>query len=212
MIGIIGGTFDPIHFGHLRPALEITQALGLDEMRFIVSAKPPHRWQPKASAEDRLAMVKLAIEDTEKFILDDREYKRLIDHNELSYTVDTLESIRAEIGMKKPLCMLIGMDAFQSFTQWRDWQRILELTHLVISHRPGYQGDFSEKWIKDRLVESKDQLLNASAGKLLLSEVTQLDISATNIRKQILEGNDSQYLTPKSVCNTIRKHKLYTKT
>jgi nicotinate-nucleotide adenylyltransferase len=210
MIGVIGGTFDPIHFGHLRPALEVTQALNLDEMRFIPSAKPPHRWQPEASSEDRLAMVKLAIQGVDKFVIDDREHQRFVDQNIDSFTVDTLASIRAEIGEEKPLCMMIGMDAFQSFTQWRDWQKILDLAHLVISHRPGYKAEIKEKWAQDRLVKSSDVLNNSSAGKLFLSEVTQLDISATEIRKQALKGNSLRYLTPKSVCDYIYEHKLYT--
>ncbi len=210
MIGIIGGTFDPIHFGHLRPALEVTQALNLDEMRFIPSAKPPHRWQPTASAEHRLAMVKLAVEGFDKFVVDDREYQRLVEQNVASFTVDTLESIRAEIGAEKPLCMLIGMDALESFTQWRDWQKILELSHLIISHRPGYKAELKEEWVQNRLVKSSDVLYQNSAGKLFLSEVTQLDISATAIRKQALKGNSLRYLTPKSVCDYIHEHKLYT--
>lgn len=204
-MGILGGTFDPIHFGHLRPALEITQALNLDEMRFIPSAKPPHRWLPEASAEDRLAMVKLAIEGTDKFIVDDREYQR----DGASYTVDTLVSLRTEIGEELPLCMLIGMDAFESFTQWHDWQRILQLTHLVISPRPGYLPDLSADWIKERLVKNSDSLRQSAAGKLFVSEVVQFDISATYLREQRLKDNNLHYLTPKSVCDYIDDHGLY---
>ena len=205
MIGIIGGTFDPIHLGHLRPALEITEKLELDEMRFIPSAKPPHRWQPEASAEDRLAMVRLAVEGTDKFIVDDREYHR----EGASYTVDTLATIRAEIGETTPLCMLIGVDAFDSFTQWHDWQKILELTHLVISPRPGYSLDLSADWIKDRLVKSAENLRKYTTGKLFISDVVQFDISATYIREQALKKRSLHYLTPKSVCDHIEAHGLY---
>ena len=206
MIGILGGTFDPVHFGHLRPALEITEQLSLEELRFIPSAKPPHRWQPVASAEDRLAMVKMAIKETGKFILDDREYHR----DGASYTIDTLKSIRAEIGKDKTLCMIVGLDAFQSFTSWKDWQQILDLTHLVVSARPGYQLEKQEAdWVESRLTSNVKELHKKPAGMIFFSEVTQLDISATNIRNQIAKGNSCSYLSPEKVCNYIRKHKLY---
>jgi nicotinate-nucleotide adenylyltransferase len=207
VIGILGGTFDPIHFGHLRPALEIVEMLSLEELRFIPSAKPPHRWQPVASAEDRLAMVKLAIQAYEKFTLDDREYHR----EGASYTIDTLKSVRTDIGNHKPLCMIIGLDAFQSFTSWKDWQKILDETHLVVSTRPGYQlAESEEDWVKTRLSSDPDELQKKPSGKILFCEVTQLDISATNIRKQLLNGNSCSYMTPEKVCEYINKHKLYT--
>jgi len=205
VIGIIGGTFDPIHFGHLRPALEIAEQLSLKEVRFIPSARPPHRWQPVASADDRLAMVKLAIEDTKGFTVDDREYKR----EGASYTVDTLKSIRKEIGNDKPICMIIGLDAFQSFMQWRDWRGILELTHLVVSSRPGYEKILTEDWMKERLTETVDDLAMNPAGKLFFASVTQLDISATYIRKQLFNGNSSRYLTNTNVNDYILQNKLY---
>ena len=207
MIGILGGTFDPIHFGHLRPALEIVEKLSLEELRFIPSAKPPHRWQPEARAEDRLQMVKLAIKGTDKFILDDREYHR----DGASYTIDTLETIRSEIGHTKPICMLLGLDAFQSFDSWREWQKILDLSHLVVSTRPGYQTQNTESWTEGRIVNDVNDLLQHKVGKIFFCDVTQLDISATNIRKQMHNGGSCRYLTPKKVCKYIMKHKLYTK-
>ena len=206
MIGILGGTFDPVHFGHLRSALEITEQLSLEEMRFIPSAKPPHRWQPLASAEDRLAMVKMAIKENGKFTLDDREYHR----DGASYTIDTLKSIRTEIGTDKALCMIVGLDAFQSFASWKDWQQILDLTHLIVSTRPGYQFEKQEAdWVERRLTSNTKELHKKAAGMIFFCEVTQLDISATNIRKQITNGNSCSYLSPEKVCNYIRKHKLY---
>jgi nicotinate-nucleotide adenylyltransferase len=206
VIGILGGTFDPIHFGHLRPALEILETLSLDELRFIPSAKPPHRWQPEATAEDRLEMVKLAIQTNDKFKLDDREYHR----EDASYTIDTLRSLRDEIGDQQALCMIIGLDAFQSFTSWRDWQKIFDLSHLVVSTRPGYDiAEISQEWLQQRLVKSADELNKMPAGKVYFCDVTQLDISATNIRKQLLKGNSCRYLTPDTVYDYINKHKLY---
>ena len=206
MIGILGGTFDPIHFGHLRPALEIFEKLELDELRFIPSANPPHRWQPEASAEHRLEMVKLAVQDVEGFVVDDREYHR----DGASYTVDTLASIREELGDKEPLCMLIGMDAFEHFTTWHNWQGILDLAHIVISSRPGTVQVETDDWMKGRMSKSVKDLQQTSAGKLFFAEVSQLEISATYIRKQILEGKSSFYTTPVKVSKFIQKNKLYT--
>ena len=208
MIGIIGGTFDPIHFGHLRPALEVAELLNLDELRFIPNANPPHRWQPEADAQHRLEMVKLAIKNTPVFKLDDREYQR----NGPSYTIDTLKEIRAEIGLDRPLCLLIGQDALQGFTQWRDWQGILNLTHLVVSRRPGYELDFTDnQWMHDILVNNADELKQAPNGMLFFAKVTQLAISATAIRNWLKQGSSVQYLTPAVVNNYLLTHKLYTR-
>ena len=206
MIGVLGGTFDPIHFGHLRPALEIFEQLDLDELRFIPSANPPHRWQPEASAEHRLEMVKLAVEGIDGFVVDDREYQR----EGASYTVDTLASIREEIGSTEPLCMLIGMDAFAHFTKWHDWQGILKLAHLVISSRPGTNHVKIDDWMKDRVTESSDDLHKHLVGKLFFADVSQLDLSATYLRKQIHEEKSSQFATPVEVGEYIELNKLYT--
>lgn len=205
MIAIIGGTFDPIHFGHLRPALDIAEQLSLKEVRFIPSATPPHRWQPVASAEQRLDMVKLAIKDTPIFTVDDKEYHR----QGASYTIDTLKSIRNEIGIDESLCMIIGFDAYQSFTQWRDWQEILKLTHVVVSSRPGYDQDTLEGWAKPYHTDSPKELDNKSSGLLYFANVTQLDISATYIRQQISKGKSVQFLTSNAVNEYIKRNKLY---
>lgn len=230
MIGIIGGTFDPIHYGHLRPALEIAEQFDLDEVRFIPSANPPHRWKPIASAEHRLNMVKLAVEGFPLFSVDDREYHR----QGSSYTVDTLQSILDEEqtnldeeqadeeqtndeSTTPSLLMMLGLDAFQSFTQWHDWQRILELTHIVVSTRPGYlletkSLDKSDEWMQGRVVDSVSELKQKQAGCIFFSEVTALDISATNIRKQLLSGASSRFLMPEKVLDYIEEHDLYNAT
>ncbi len=209
MIGILGGTFDPIHFGHLRPALEIVEILTLDELRFIPSATPPHRWQPEASAQQRLEMVELAIKDVPQFSLDNREYQR----EGASYTVDTLQSIRDEIGKNTPLCMILGMDAFSSFTQWHQWQKILTLCHIVISSRPNYDNRLIDNkmgnWIQQHLCEDPALLSQSSAGKLYFCDVTQLDISATEIRQTIKRTKSPRYLTSKNVVNYIQSNDLY---
>lgn len=205
MIGIIGGTFDPIHFGHLRPAQEIFEKLNLDEIRFIPSATPPHRWQPEANSQQRLDMVELAIKESSQFMLDDREYQR----EGASYTVDTLQSIRDEIGSETPLCMILGMDAFEFFTQWYEWERIIDLCHIVISSRPTYDNVKIQRWMEERVVENTLSLSHSAAGKIYFCEVTQLDISATFIRKQIKAGNSPRFLTSNEIVEYINDHSLY---
>lgn len=206
MIAVLGGTFDPIHFGHLRPALEIVERFELRECRLIPSATPPHRWQPKASAAHRLNMVQAAIKQYPKFVLDDREYQR----EGASYTVDTLQSIRDEIGESEPLAMILGMDAFQFFTQWHQWQHIFEIAHVIVATRPNYRNEVKyEDWVQTRLVNEPAQLKQSAAGGVFFCEVTQLDISATFIRQQVKAGQDCDYLTPKNVVNYLKKHNLY---
>ena len=222
MIAILGGTFDPIHFGHLRPAVEIAEKLSLSEVRFIPSAKPPHRWQPKVSAEHRLNMVKRAIKEYPKFVLDDREYQRLERDNLASFTIDTVRSIREEIGESESFGMIVGMDAFQSFTSWRDWEKILDTVHVIVASRPGYQAVEanqnrdqqcnqykSHDWFQQRLTTDVKELHKNASGKVYFCDVTQLDISATYIRNQIDEGYSCYYLSPKKVTKYIKKYNLY---
>ena len=222
MIAILGGTFDPIHFGHLRPAVEIAEKLSLSELRFIPSAKPPHRWQPEGSAEHRLKMLKRAIKEYPKFVLDDREYQRLERDNMASFTIDTVRSIREEIGESESFGMIVGMDAFQSFTSWRDWEKILEYVHIIVASRPGYEASYSAKekdengnqdepqdWFHQRLTTDVEELQKNASSKVYFCDVTQLDISATFIRNQIDEGYSCSYLTPKKVIKYIKKHNLY---
>ncbi len=199
----MGGTFDPIHFGHLRPALEVFERLSLTQVRFIPCKVPPHRDQPMASPEDRLKMVGLSLKNTPEFHLDDRELRR----DGASYSVDTLKSLREEFD--EPLVLMLGVDAFQGFNRWKNWRAILEMAHLVISCRPGYKIPKLEPWASGRMVESVDELENSSAGKLLFMEVTQLAISATDIRRQRLEGLSARYLMPIEVADYITENQLY---
>ena len=206
MIGIMGGTFDPIHFGHLRPALEVSERLSLSQVRFIPCKVPPHRDQPMASPEDRLRMVGLAVKNTPEFRLDDRELRR----DGASYSVDTLRSLRKEFD--EPLVLMLGADAFQGFSHWKNWREILEMAHIVISCRPGYKIPHLDFWAAGRTVQTAEELENSRAGKLLFIEVTQLAISATDIRRQRLEGLSARYLMPIEVADYITENQLYTYT
>lgn len=133
MIGILGGTFDPIHFGHLRPALELLQDLPLQEVRFVPLRTAVHRTQPVATAAQRLAMVQAAVKNQPGFIADDRELRRTGN----SYSYDTLASLRAELGARLPICLLTGLDAFAELPTWYRWRDIADLAHWVVMRRPG---------------------------------------------------------------------------
>lgn len=207
MIGVLGGTFDPIHYGHLRPAAEASRRLGLDLLRVIPASDPPHRHRPVARAEQRLRMVELAIPEFPGFIADDRELRRAGP----SYTVPTLESLRAEIG-DMPLCLLLGVDAFLGLHTWHQWTRLPELAHLVVLSRPGWPLPLPEalpEWARARL-DDVAALRTLPAGRLVLLEGASLDISATRIRDMIARGESppADWL-PAPVWSYIRSHGIY---
>ena len=207
MIGIFGGTFDPVHFGHLRPALEVQQALGLNEVRFIPAGQPPHRETPFTTTPQRLSMLRAAIEDQPGFVVDERELRR----EGPSYMVDTLASLREEVG-QTPLCLILGYDAFLGLPGWHQWNSLIELAHLVITHRPGWNHDELDDALQSLVKQCEtgvERLSEQAAGGLLFVPVTQLDISATIIREQIRAGQDIRYLLPDTVYRIIREQKLY---
>ena len=207
MIGIFGGTFDPVHFGHLRPALEVQQTLGLDEVRFIPAGQPPHREVPHATTPLRLSMLRAAVEDQPGFVVDEREIRR----EGPSYMVDTLASLREEIG-QLPLCLILGYDAFLGLPDWHQWHRLIELAHLVITHRPGWNHDELDDSLQSLLQQHEmdfERLAKHAAGGLAFVPVTQLDISATSIREQIHAGQDIRYLLPDPVYRIISEQKIY---
>jgi len=206
-IGILGGTFDPIHFGHLRSALELKQALDLAQVRLIPCYQPVHRKNPIASPKQRLAMVEKAIENEPALTVDDCEIQR----KGPSYMIDTLEHLKDKFP-QTPLCLIMGIDALLNFPSWNRWQDILNIAHLVVAHRPQYHlphtGIVSEI-IKQRLKYNPDAFYEAPAGFILLHPVTPLEISATDIRKQIAIGRSPHYLLPDSVYKYIMEHGVY---
>ena len=208
MIGILGGTFDPIHYGHLRTALDVQQRLSLDEVRFIPCGEPPHRNKPIAEPLQRLAMVRAAIAGQEKFTIDDRELRR----DGPSYMVDTLISLKKDFKTES-LCLILGTDAFNGLEQWYKWQNIFDLANVVVMRRPTTDGQtkinkhlFSK--IKHRLLDADDLSKKQNGGISFLS-VTQLDISATEIRRQWQECHDIQFFLPDSVLTLIQQQNIY---
>ncbi|GGK65437.1 nicotinate-nucleotide adenylyltransferase [Amphritea balenae] len=204
----MGGTFDPIHNGHLRTALEIKQWLGVAQVTLLPSKVPVHRQQPARSGEQRLAMVKLSIADEPGLIADDRE----VLSDEASYSVLTLESLRREVGDTTPVCMVLGMDSYLSLPHWERWQELLDLCHILVVKRPGwvYQPcELMQQISRRHEITDKDKLFNSPAGHVIFRELTPLSISATQIRNLIAADQSPRYLIPDAVWDFIQQQKLY---
>jgi nicotinate-nucleotide adenylyltransferase len=212
-VGILGGTFDPIHFGHLRLAEEAAQALKLTAVRFIPSATPPHRAAPRVSAAHRLQMVALAVQGNPLFSVDSRELRRAGP----GYTVDTLSELRRELGATSPICLLVGADAFLDLATWSRWRELFELAHIVVAHRPGYPVDTWQQRMPQPLAReygsrTMAQPLSvhlAPAGGVVVVPIAALDISSTRIRECLHAGTSPRYLLPDSVLDYIERNALY---
>jgi len=206
-IACFGGTFDPVHYGHLRLAVETLERLPIAEIHFIPLYAPNHRHPPVAPAGLRQRMLTAALGTDAKLKLDERELNR----GGISYTVDTLRSLRSEHG-QRPIIWIMGMDSFASLPQWHRWEELPELAHLFVASRPGagapQTGPLCEL-IAKRGVDDPDLLAAASAGKLLIAQMPMLEISASAIRESIAHGRSPRYLVPDSVISIIDAHGLY---
>ncbi len=212
-IGIFGGTFDPIHFGHLRLAQELGESLRLAEVRFIPSGTPPHRAAPRLASQQRLEMVRLAIDDNPLFAADDREIRR----SGPGYTVDSLTEIRREAGSERPLCVLLGADAFLELATWHRWHELFGLAHLIVAYRPGFPPELWPARMPQALArEYATRLLQqplavhlSPAGGVVTQAIAALDISATMIRESLARGASPRYLLPDRVLDYIEVNRLY---
>lgn len=204
MIGIYGGTFNPVHYGHLRTALEVRELFDLDELRLIPCRLPAHRDEPEVPAEFRLRMLEIAVADTPRLNVDRRE----LDRDGPSYMVDTLGSLREEHA-DTPLLLFIGADAFAGLERWHRWRALFDYAHIVVMTRPGHVVQALPDFLRQRLSEDRTQLRNRPAGCLFFQAVTLLDISATRIRQIIAAGDNPQFLLPDSVLAFIQQHRLY---
>ena len=206
-IGIFGGTFDPIHYGHLRTALELLQRLSLTEIRFVPCADSPHRETTPTAGAYRLEMVRAAVAEQSSFVVDDREFKR----EGPSYSVETLRSLRNEYPSVS-LCLLMGMDAFLGLPEWYRWEELTELAHLVVAHRPGWlapeHGALGELLL-ERGTDEVTSLHDSQCGRVFVTPVTQLDISATELRTSLSAGLDPKFLLPDSVRTMIIESGCY---
>lgn len=204
-LGLFGGTFDPVHFGHLRAALELAEGAALDRVRLVPNHRPVHRGPTAASTADRLAMLGLAVEDVACLEIDPREALR----DGPSYTVDTLEAIAAE-SPRATLVFFLGMDAFSGFPGWHRPERILELANLVVIDRPGAElSAEAGALLEARRASAGPCIVDGRAGAIERRDITQLEISATRIRETVRNGRSSRFLLPESVRGYIREKGLY---
>ncbi len=204
----MGGTFDPIHNGHLRTALELQQWLQVAQVRLIPAKLPVHREAPGCTSLQRLEMVRLAVAQEPALAVDARE----IESEQPSWSVLTLQSLRAELGPETPICMVMGMDAYMTLPSWHQWQRFLDLCHIIVVTRPGYRflpEPEIRKFTDRHLTDSRDAVLASPAGRVLLHELTPLAISATQIRDLVAQGLSPRYLVPDAVWQYIQDHGLY---
>lgn len=206
-IGILGGTFDPIHNGHLHLAKYTLQSLHLQELRLIPAAQPLLRDAPSATAEQRLAMIQLAIQGIPGLVVDDREIHR----NGPSYTVDTLADIRRDVG-QAPVCFIMGVEQFSQLEKWHQWPKLLSLAHLVVHNRAGFSLQLSQEIatvLQQRQIEDKNLLHQTPAGAIFLQEIPPLMVSGTEVRRRLLEKDNPQQLLPEKVWKYICENQLY---
>lgn len=201
---LFGGTFDPVHYGHLQPLADLQTMLGCKELRVIPAAIPPHRSPPEASTDQRLAMLRIALEEYPGFVLDTSELER----SGASYTVETLQALR-ETQPDNSLCLIMGSDAFAGLPTWYHWQQIFDLCHIIVIERPGGAGAGSQDWARERLIDDSEQLKTRTAGYVLPVSLTLLDISATDIRQRLAKGQEVEGMLPGGVLDYIKEHGLY---
>jgi len=200
-LGIFGGMFDPVHFGHLRAAFELREALGLERVHFVPAADPPHREPPLADGGRRLDMLRAAISGEPGFVADDRELRR----SGTSYTVSTLEDFRCQYG-SRPLVLLVGLDAFLGLASWHRWRELLALAHIAVTRRPGAglpeSGELSEL-LAERREQDPARIAATPAGRVFIHAGTQLDIASSEVRRVLQAGRDPRYLMPDAVRRMI---------
>lgn len=205
MIGIYGGTFDPVHYGHLRTALEAKEIFALEQMRLLPCGQAALKTTDISTPEKRLEMLLLATQNHTELRIDRRELER----KGVSYMIDTLKSIRNEIA-DTPLLLFMGTDAFQNIKAWYQWQYLFDYAHIVVMTRPNYAPSDLCLFLNSKVAQSKDELSRKPAGHLLFQTVSQLDISASAIRQIIVSGKNPGFLLPDKVIDYIKQNKLYT--
>jgi len=210
-VALLGGTFDPVHNGHIGFAEDVRRALALPEVRLVPAGDPPHRGGPAASGQDRVAMLRLAVAGHRGLVVDPREVARA----GKSYTVLTLEELRQEAPLR-PLLLLVGADAFLGLPTWHRWREVFGLAHVVVASRPGVAlapvGELAAEW-KARIKDRPDLLFSSPAGSIYEQAIAPLPISATAIRAQLARGADGRdavrSLLPPAVLRYIDQHFLY---
>ncbi|MGV8926368.1 MAG: nicotinate-nucleotide adenylyltransferase [Ewingella sp.] len=209
LLALFGGTFDPIHYGHLRPVEQLAKETALDQVILLPNNVPPHRAQPQASAQQRLRMVKLAVEGNPLFSVDARE----LAVEKPSYTIETLETLRKEHGALRPMAFIIGQDSLLSLYTWHRWEELLDFCHLLIMARPGYSEYLDtpqlQCWYDKHRVTTPAELKRRPHGVIYQANTPLLDISGTEIRQRRREGKNCADLLPAAVERYIDSQGLY---
>ncbi|MFH8133771.1 nicotinate-nucleotide adenylyltransferase [Pantoea osteomyelitidis] len=209
LYALFGGTFDPVHYGHLRPVEALAAQVGLKKVTLLPNNVPPHRPQPEATPTQRVAMLQAAIADRPLFDIDERELAR----NTPSWTVSTLEALRAERGSQQPLGFIIGQDSLLTLAKWHRWQDLLSLCHLLVCKRPGYAAQMEtpemQRWLEQHLTQDIQHLHRHPAGHIWLAETPLYNISATEIRRRHHQGIACDDLLPQAVIDYIDRFGLY---
>lgn len=206
LIGIFGGTFDPIHNGHINSVVSLIDELDFKTIYLLPSSTPPHRAQASSTAADRLKMVELAINGHPKLKADDRESRC----TGKSYTIDTLMSFRLQFPHDS-LAFIAGMDAYLNMPGWKSWQQYLDFTHIIVMNRPGYNRS-GKSWGEAYITDDKAQILSSISGKIYFANSRLVDISSTEIRKKLKAGQELDYALPGPVINYINRKQLYAHT
>lgn len=207
-VALLGGTFDPVHYGHLRPAIELLEALNLSEIRLVPGRIPPHRPQPRQSARNRCRLLRAAVADVPGLVVDERELQR----EGPSYTLETLRDLRAEIGPQRPLCFAMGRDAFRGLETWHRWDELVDYAHLIVTTRAGDEAALSahlQDWLTPRLATDPAALRQTPAGAVWFQPVSALAISATGIRQLLAQGRSARGLMPEGVWPMLAEPGLY---
>lgn len=206
---LFGGTFDPIHNGHLQSAISLAQEIGLQQVILLPNHVPPHRPAPQASTEDRLAMLRLAIADKPLFTLDDQELQRTTP----SYALTTLQTIRYQQGSKFPLAFIVGLDSLITIDRWYQWQSLLNYCHLIVCARPGYPINHAtppvQDWLQRHRTSAPDFLHQQPQGLIYLADTPLIAISSTEIRQRLQQQKPCDHLLPAAVCDYIQQQGLY---
>jgi len=208
LIGILGGTFDPIHNGHIRLAIEVLEKLKLDEVKLIPANIPPHRPTPFASPADRKKMIKLAISDEKKLSIDLRE----IENGNISYTVNTLKSLRDEFS-NDILFLIIGIDVFNMIDDWKEWQSLLNYTHIIVANRSSDNEEnissALRKWINENKIDDINFLTSALSGYIYYIDTPIVEISSSMIRTYYTKHKNIEKYLPSNVITYIKENNLY---
>lgn len=212
LIGTLGGTFDPVHNGHIRLALEAQQQLKLDQVRLIPVNIPAHRSKPVTSPAHRLAMITLAIENEPDLYVDTRE----LESEDISFTINTLKSLRQELS-DDALCLIVGRDAFEKIDSWKDWQDLLDYAHIIVANRPDISMDKStnnislelQRWIENHQITDHALLKNNLSGNIVFINIPMLDISSSMIRQCYSEHQTTDKLLPTIIQTYIKDNHLY---